>query len=119
MSALQRSSDKLKYAAVAGLLPTPTAVESYKAAKGNHQDSLTRRVKRGEFLPTPTATSDPKGGCTRSDPKRQSDTLAYAMHGKHGERGKTSHLNPPFVAEMMGFPVNWTALPFQSGEMKA
>jgi DNA-cytosine methyltransferase len=30
--------------------------------------------------------------------------------------GKTSQLNPLFVAEMMGFPPNWTVLPFQSGE---
>jgi hypothetical protein len=26
--------------------------------------------------------------------------------------GKTSQLNPPFVAEMMGFPTTWTLLPF-------
>ena len=30
--------------------------------------------------------------------------------------GQTSQLNPRFVAEMMGFPPNWTELPFQSGE---
>jgi DNA (cytosine-5)-methyltransferase 1 len=30
--------------------------------------------------------------------------------------GKTSQLNPLFVAEMMGFPPNWTVLPFQNGE---
>jgi hypothetical protein len=29
--------------------------------------------------------------------------------------GQGSQLNPRFVAEMMGFPVNWTELPFQSG----
>ena len=29
--------------------------------------------------------------------------------------GKTSQLNPLFVAEMMGFPPDWTVLPFQSG----
>jgi hypothetical protein len=28
----------------------------------------------------------------------------------------TSLLNPRFVAEMMGFPPNWTELPFLSGE---
>ena len=33
--------------------------------------------------------------------------------------GKTSQLNPQFVAEMMGFPPNWTELPFLSGETKA
>ena len=30
--------------------------------------------------------------------------------------GAYSQLNPRFVAEMMGFPPNWTELPFQSGE---
>ena len=32
--------------------------------------------------------------------------------------GTTGRLNPRFVAEMMGFPVNWTALPFQNGGQK-
>lgn len=30
--------------------------------------------------------------------------------------GQTSQLNPLFVQEMMGFPYQWTELPFQSGE---
>ena len=33
--------------------------------------------------------------------------------------GKTSQLNPQFVAEMMGFPTDWTILPFLNGETKA
>lgn len=33
--------------------------------------------------------------------------------------GGTSQLNPLFVAEMMGFPPDWTVLPFQSGDQKA
>jgi hypothetical protein len=32
--------------------------------------------------------------------------------------GSNSRLNHRFVAEMMGFPPNWTELPFQSGETK-
>jgi hypothetical protein len=35
------------------------------------------------------------------------------------QTGKTSQLNPLFVAEMMGFPTDWTILPFQNGETKA
>ena len=34
----------------------------------------------------------------------------------NNQTGKNSQLNPRFVAEMMGFPPNWTELPFQSGE---
>jgi len=30
--------------------------------------------------------------------------------------GTTSQLSPLFVEEMMGFPKNWTVLPFQNGE---
>lgn len=71
------------------------------------------------LLPTPTASSCAKGGCTRTDPKRQNDTLAHAIHGMIGRHGKTSQLNPRFVVEMMGFPTDWTELPFQSGEWKA
>lgn len=33
--------------------------------------------------------------------------------------GKGGRLNPRFVAEMMGFPINWTELPFQSDTRKA
>lgn len=76
--------------------------------------SLHEMMKR-ELLPTPTAISDSKGGCTRSDPKRQNGTLANAVHGMMGEPGKTSQLNPLFVAEMMGFPPDWTLRPFLKG----
>lgn len=64
------------------------------------------------MLPTPTSNCQ-KGGAIRTDPKRQSDTLA---HHFAETPGKTSQLNPLFVAEMMGFPTNWTILPFQNGE---
>jgi hypothetical protein len=30
--------------------------------------------------------------------------------------GKTSQLSPQFVLEMMGFPTDWTLLPFLNGE---
>jgi hypothetical protein len=38
------------------------------------------------------------------------------IESKKGTPGKTFQLNPRFVAEMMGFPPDWTELPFQSGE---
>ena len=31
------------------------------------------------------------------------------------QTGRSFQLNPLFVAEMMGFPVNWTVLPFLPG----
>jgi len=109
--------------AAQGLLLTPTTreepvdLDKFKARmekypNGTTMPNLATQVQ--QMLPTPSATSDPKGGATRTDPKRQRDTLAYAMHDP--ERGKTSHLSPLFVEEMMGFPKGWTASPFQSGD---
>jgi hypothetical protein len=34
------------------------------------------------------------------------------------QTGTTFQLNPLFVAEMMGFPVDWLTLPFQGGATK-
>jgi hypothetical protein len=45
-----------------------------------------------------------------------SSQLIYDKKWNHFVTGQTSQLNPRFVAEMMGFPVDWTELPFQSGE---
>jgi hypothetical protein len=110
------------------LLPTPDT-QNHRDPDSLRQitkDAMERGSKRGislhhalglGMLPTPTAASDAKGGCTRPDPKRQNDTLAHAIHqATNGKPGKTSQLNPRFVAEMMGFPPNWLELPFQSTE---
>ena len=70
-----------------GLLPTPAA-QNYKGASSKEAlESRGRYHQKGPSLPDYFATS-----------------------------GKTSQLNPRFVAEMMGFPPNWTELPFQTGE---
>lgn len=71
------------------------------------------------LLPTPTAASDARGGCTRREPHRQNGNLANAMHGIFGTHGGSSQLNPLFVMEVMGFPPDWTVLPFQNGGQKA
>jgi hypothetical protein len=34
---------------------------------------------------------------------------------ENNQIGTDSQLNPLFVAEMMGFPTDWTILPFQNG----
>ena len=95
------------------LLPTPNASEGEKYTTKYNPDSqrgrgLTAMAVNG-MLPTPTAGD-------------------YQSPGQHGEgtpdlrtavlspTGTTSQLNPRFVAEMMGFPVDWTVLPFLNGE---
>ena len=92
-----------------GMLPTPMASE-IKAGHGDFQNSLTRMVKRGEFLPTPQ-TRDWKG-CEG----RRGDLPSYVIDEMKINTGKTSQLSPQFVMEMMGFPTDWTLLPFLSGE---
>ena len=112
-----------------GLLKTPTTSDAYsenltkKEQRMGNSGTLAQEIQTGfvenrwpGLLPTPTAASDAKGGCTRPDSKRQNDTLAHAIHGQVGTPGQTSQLNPLFVAEMMGFPPNWLELPFLNTE---
>ena len=90
------------------MLPTPRSRAaggncSNDRGKGNLEDKI------AEMLPTPIADDNP----AKNTGKRKQDGLqkrAFQM------TGKTSQLNPRFVGEMMGFPPNWTELPFQSGE---
>jgi hypothetical protein len=111
---------QIKYS---GLLPTPTTQEIPHAdaeltetgrrkpkagTGGSHSTNLADLGLRG-MLPTPQAYDSPE----KNTGKRNQDGLqkrAFQMSGK------TSQLNPRFVAEMMGFPPNWLELPFQNGE---
>ena len=80
-----------------GLLPTPTTSELH------------------EMLPTPTAQQERANASIDRGKGNLSDEVATRFQ----VGGKSSQLSPLFVEEMMGFPKNWTALPFQSGEAKA
>jgi hypothetical protein len=71
------------------------------------------------MLPTPQAT-DFKGGATAESYEKRgrgerNDLRTWASFQER--TGKTSQLNPQFVLEMMGFPPNWTVLPFRNGEV--
>ena len=108
------------------LIPTPTAIDSTGATArmkstatkpgSMHAMTLSRIIA---LIPTPTAT-DAKGsttqrGLVRKDGQLRTDQLRNipAMTGQAGQ------LNPRFVAEMMGFPPDWTISPFQNGAKKA
>ena len=120
-----------------GLLLTPTTIDikpnanrfqkrtEYRASVGRKWSpgNLTEQVF--QMLPTPTAT-DYKGaysenamisknGIDRSALLRNVYILTNQTWKQ--EDGTTSQLNPHFVEEMMGFPKNWTALPFLNGKM--
>jgi len=75
------------------------------------------------MLPTPNAfdwnTARTKEKWEEDKKKHKEKGVNLHMNLRQGARlmsGKASQLSPLFVEEMMGFPKNWTALPFQSGE---
>ena len=116
-------------AAVKGLLPTPTSCdyntarspEAWEKAKEKHGSALQKPLKqlaKDGTLPTPTKR-DYKGARTKEALDNANRTERNSLPDTFAQDGKTSQLNPRFVAEMMGFPVNWTELPFLSGEQKA
>jgi hypothetical protein len=114
-----------------GLLPTPTVFDSTNASatmkssqvkEGSmHSMTLPRMLSMG-LLSTPTV-SDSKGAYPPTSldnfPTRRVSMKSIYCQMEEGEKNyhsKDSQLNPRFVAEMMGFPPNWTELPFQSGD---
>src|SRR5690348_2216444 len=113
-----------------GLLLTPTVTERWCKKETEiimtKNGTVRRKYKNGKtsslglssqlerMLPTPRSRAA-GGNCSRDRGKANlEDSLA-----KIGVSDSiTSQLNPRFVAEMMGFPPNWTELPFQNGEQK-
>jgi len=93
----------------AKLLPTPTAIDAgtgrmNRSVSGGASERPTLALLVKTALPTPQATDHKRG--------------AKAEHQQSVGRWRdstSSQLNPRFVAEMMGFPINWTELPFRHG----
>lgn len=107
---------------VSGLLPTPTVQDSFKASKrfrDDFQNNLTAYVFNG-LIPTPTAKIW-KGSRSKQKLEEIGRTEANGLPEYLEMNGATGQLNPQFVLEMMGFPPDWTLLPFlsQPGEEKA
>ena len=103
------------------LLPTPRTPTNNgtgyakNSKKGRLEDRVPELIEKG-MLPTPMAQDSKNSTFPKSQKER--DTMPGFVMSKL-ETGKGSQLNPRFVAEMMGFPPNWTELPFLNGEMKA
>ena len=94
-----------------GLLPTPRVKghgNSHQRIEDGKIDDLTTMAKM-QMLPTPMVDDNP----AKNTGKRNQDGLQKRAFLA---TGKTSQLSPLFCLEMMGFPVNWTLSPFQSGE---
>lgn len=102
------------------LLPTPLArggahpnTEWRGANSMVHEEQ--QKILSGKLC-TPTA-SIAKGGAMRKDPKKQDASLKDQVHARCAPEGsRSSLLNPLFVSEMMGFPLEWLTLPFLGGE---
>lgn len=98
-----------------GILPTPREAASRGNCsndrnRGNLEDAIAK------LIPTP-ASIDYKGARTTEALKEAGRTETNSLPDFFHQPGKTSQLNPQFVAEMMGFPTDWTVLPFQNGAM--
>ena len=125
-----------------GILPTPTTQEietpceltesgRRKCHNGDsHSLNIGRMASMG-ILPTPNSydwntAAKPETYLARSQRHKQKNvnlqmslrqmTMFIPNKVDHPNLGAASQLNPHFVAEMMGFPWNWTDLPFVSGE---
>ena len=116
-----------------GLLPTPTAMEihhwqrverwkrqgrvsMYESEDGEkNPNGLVDFLDFYGLLPTPTAR-DWKGAPTLENFERKGKNPQQgSLPDFFAQAGRSFQLNPLFVAEMMGFPVNWTVLPFLPG----
>lgn len=116
-----------------GLLPTPTAMEIHhwqRVERWKRQGRVSMHESEdGEknpnglvdfldfygLLPTPTAR-DWKGAPTLENFERKGKNPQQgSLPDFFAQTGRSFQLNPLFVAEMMGFPVSWTVLPFLPG----
>ena len=109
----------LEILATKGMLPTPSARDwkgptnpgIVKPGSGYRYGNTFPDSIRGMW-PTPKANDFRSGMPNRvgtEHTQQLNDTVSSPT-------GTTSQLNPRFVAEMMGFPVDWTVLPFLNGE---
>jgi len=103
-----------------GLLPTPKAVEAKSASwenrnpKSKYKPGITLTdLKVWGMLPTPIAQAS-RGNC--NDARGKGNLTDVIAEITNQPIGKPSQLNPQFVMEMMGFPTDWTELPFLNGE---
>lgn len=102
------------------LLPTPNAAEGEKwTTKYNPNSQMGRGLTAmscSGLLPTPTAMDSKTGTPKESNTYNRDSDLKHFVARRAGQ---TSQLNPLFVGEMMGFPLDWLTLPFQNGEQRA
>ena len=102
--------------AASGTLETSGArVDARDGEREKNPNGLTDFLDFHGLLPTPTAR-DWKGAPTLEHFARKGKNPQQgSLPDFFAQAGRSFQLNPLFVAEMMGFPVNWTVLPFLPG----
>ena len=116
----QGFSAALKDLAASKMLPTPQT----QGLKVCNKDGKTEFLNL-DLLLTPSASDGLRAGMSmeslKSHKKKNAEQSNLAEQIAHKVGGGTSQLNPLFVAEMMGYPLEWLTLPFlsQNGEAKA
>jgi hypothetical protein len=113
-----------------GLLPTPTMYDYNSARhpelwekdkkkyaeKGINLQCGLKQMNVLGLLPTPKVGGK-EGYETRAKRQGHDKAISHLEAFVEYQTGTTSQqLNPQFVLEMMGFPPNWTELPFLNGE---
>ena len=112
-------SATLKDLAASKMLPTPQT----QGLKVCNKDGKTEFLNL-DLLLTPSASDGLRAGMSmerlKSHKKKYAEQSNLAEQIAHKVGGGTSQLNPLFVTEMMGYPLDWLTLPFlsQSGEEK-
>lgn len=103
------------------LLPTPTAIDAGSGRINRslspgaaERPTLALSAKMG-LLPAPTVNDAANSSLPASQVKRKIGLPRMAMQSDEYRTGTTSRLNPLYVTEMMGFPVNWLISPFLRG----
>lgn len=100
-----------------GLIPSPVAQDYRRRGPNSRQQGLPEVCHR--LLHTPIADGLKKR--TVKGQKRMSAEDFEAMFPENGgspgsKDGRASQLNPLFVGEMMGYPLEWLTSPFLSGD---
>lgn len=100
-----------------GLMPSPVAQDYRRRGPNSRQQGLPEVCHR--LLHTPIADALKKR--TVKGQKRMSAEDFEAMFPENGgspgsKDGRASQLNPLFVGEMMGYPLEWLTSPFLSGD---
>ena len=103
------------------MLPTPVASDcgsgrvNRSLSKGASERPTLALAARMGLLSMPTACDAKNNSFPLSHAKRKSGAVHDVMISHPSRTGKGSRLSPRYVAQMMGFPPDWTELPFRHG----